>query len=417
LPLLISFTYVPAAIGAIGCMAIVRWVPSARLLWVLAAIVLGAVVLGVAGISLVSGAEADFLTPAWFQEMLNRLRVTEHRWLPSWWLTSGLFAAARREVREGGLFLLLMISNALFFRLLAIGAAQQVYRAGFDHLHARRVPPRRGRTGWMDRAVNCLMRGLPDRMRLIVVKDFRLFRRDPVQWSQSLIFLGLLTLYFSNIRRLTYDHSQIVWVNLISFLNVFVVGLLLSTFTTRFIFPMISLEGGRFWVLGLVPLGRGMLLWSKFTFAVGGSLVPCALLILLSDLMLRVPPILLGIHQLICVLLSFGLAGIAVGLGARWPNLREQSPARIAAGFGGTLNLVLSTLYIVAIVLLTALPCHFYLGTQTSESAGQLAYRLRLIGWLDIWVVGGVACSILLGVLATLAPMYIGIRALRRMEF
>ncbi|MBI3464865.1 MAG: hypothetical protein HY000_17690 [Planctomycetes bacterium] len=36
--------------------------------------------------------------------------------------------------------------------------------------------------------------------------------------------------------------------------------------------------------------------------------------------------------------------------------LREDSPS-IAAGFGGTLNLVISSIYIILVVLLTALPC------------------------------------------------------------
>ena len=44
--------------------------------------------------------------------------------------------------------------------------------------------------------------------------------------------------------------SAISYVNMVSFLNLAVVGLLLSTFTTRFVFPMISLEGRRFWILG-----------------------------------------------------------------------------------------------------------------------------------------------------------------------
>ena len=45
---------------------------------------------------------------------------------------------------------------------------------------------------------------LPVPVRLLIVKDLRLFRRDPLQWSQFLIFLGLLALYFFNIRRFTY---------------------------------------------------------------------------------------------------------------------------------------------------------------------------------------------------------------------
>ena len=38
---------------------------------------------------------------------------------------------------------------------------------------------------------------------------------------------------------------------------------------------MISLEGRRFWVLGLLPVRRETILWSKFLFAVGGSIIPC----------------------------------------------------------------------------------------------------------------------------------------------
>ena len=96
---------------------------------------------------------------------------------------------------------------------------------------------------------------LTPQMRLLIVKDLRLFRRDPVQWSQFMIFFGLLALYFANIRRFSYDVNYTAWVNMISFLNLAVVGLILSTFTTRFIFPMISLEGRRFWILGMLPVG------------------------------------------------------------------------------------------------------------------------------------------------------------------
>ena len=101
------------------------------------------------------------------------------------------------------------------------------------------------------------------------------------------------------------------------------------------------------------------------SMAVGGSIIPCSSLILLSDAMLRVSPKILASHQLTCVILCFGLSGIAVGLGAKMPSLREQSPSRIAAGFGGTLNLVFSTLYIILVVLLTAVPVQWPLKSLT----------------------------------------------------
>ena len=270
---------------------------------------------------------------------------------------------------------------------------------------------------WVDRGLTGLGWFLPLQVRLLMVKDLRLFRRDPVQWSQFLIFFGLLGLYFLNIRGLRYDEHQLAWVNMVSFLNLSVVGLLMSTFTTRFIFPMISLEGRRFWILGLLPVRRETILWGKFFFAVGGSIVPCGALVLLSDSMLRVPALVLASHQLTCLILCVGLSGIAVGLGARLPSLREQSPARIAAGFGGTLNLVVSTLYILAVVLLTALPCHFYLIAGNGPAFGLLAQRTDLRWWIDLWLVAGTAGSVLLGMLATVIPLRIGFRAFRRLEF
>ena len=44
---------------------------------------------------------------------------------------------------------------------------------------------------------------LPNPIRLLILKDLRTFRRDPAQWSQFLIFFGLLAFYFINIRRLS----------------------------------------------------------------------------------------------------------------------------------------------------------------------------------------------------------------------
>jgi ABC-2 type transport system permease protein len=416
-PFLAAFTYIPAGIGAIICVLIVRYMPSRRVV-VLGGLIAVGIVLSVwLGWSLTATLKRDLLTPSWFRGILDRLSFTEHRLLPSWWLSSGLLEAAQNEWSESVMFLVLMVSNALFFRQLAIWTAARSYRSAYSSLCGRRTFSRRIKLAWLDRWLIQAPPLLPKQVRLMVVKDLRLFRRDPVQWSQFLIFFALLALYFLNIRRFSYDVYYKGWVNMVSFLNVSVVGLLLSTFTTRFIFPMISLESRRFWILGLLPLKRDTILWSKFVFAVGGALIPSSLLILLSDVMLGVSGMIVASHQLTCLILCFGLSGIAVGLGARMPMLREESPSRIAAGFGGTLNLVFSTLYILVVVLLTALPLHFYLGTQSSAGSRLLAYRPELSDWLQFWLVAGTVVSLLLGLLATVVPLRIGFRTFRKMEF
>jgi len=418
-PFLVAFVYVPAALGALACLVIVHRLPQRPSQVLSAACVAGLALALWLLWSLTRGTQSNLLTPGWFEEMLSRLRIAENRLLPSWWLSTGLLESAQRDVRlvaDSVLFLALLIANALFLRQVALWTAARIYRPAYRRLHGRYFARRRTTATPIDRVLLHLTRFLSPQIRLLIVKDFRLFRRDPMQWSQFLIFTGLLVLYFFNIRSFSYDITYASWVNVVSFLNVSVVGLLLSTFTTRFIFPMISLEGRRFWLLGLLPLRRRTILWSKFAFAVGASLVPSSLLILLSDAILRVDGTILACHQLTCVVLCLGLSGIAVGLGAKMPNLREQSPARIAAGFGGTLTLVASTLYILAVVALTAIPCHFYVAGSPPHLSEVFGVSIRFFEWVRVWFFAGIAGSILLGIVATVTPLVIGFRAFDRLE-
>jgi len=289
------------------------------------------------------------------------------------------------------------------------------FRKGYSGLHSRQARETVARTSLIDRIAGYMLLMLPKPMRLLIIKDLRLFRRDPVQWSQFLIFFGLLLLYFANIDRFRQHQTDlrvVAWVNLVSFLNLAVVGLILSTFTTRFIYPLISLEGRRFWILGRLPVERDTILWGKFLFAAGGSWLPCASLVFVSDFMLDVSGIVVSVHQAICLMLCVGLAGMAVGLGAMMPNFHEQSPSKIAAGFGGTLNLVLSALYILLIVGMTALPCHFFL----------LSYHMDMPplilrpNFLTLWLTIGICGSLLLSCIATVVPLRSGLKAFRKLE-
>ena len=187
---------------------------------------------------------------------------------------------------------------------------------------------RGGGSGWyaLDAVFHRVFFFLPQPIRLLILKDLRTFRRDPAQWSQFLIFFGLLAFYFLNIRRLSYDVQSPYWRNLVSFLNLSVTALILSTFTSRFIFPLLSLEGRNFWVLGLLPLQREAILWGKFAFSAGISLVATEVLVVLSDLMLRMSPVMIALHVGMVAVLCLGLSGISVGLGARLPNLQGERP-------------------------------------------------------------------------------------------
>jgi ABC-2 type transport system permease protein len=418
-PFMLAFVYIPGALGGVLCLLVVRRLPRLQLhLSLLALLALAGGVFVV--YSLLNGVEHNLLTGVWFQEMLGRLQISEHRLFPSWWLSSGLLEAAsadaglgeQRAWAESLMFLSVLVSNALVCHLWMVHMASRHYRTAYSELVGSR-PSHKPRGGfWLDRLM-MFMPFLSPQMRLLIVKDLRIFRRDPVQWSQFLIFFALLSLYFMNIRRFSSDVNVVGWVNMISFLNLAVIGLILSTFTTRFIFPMISLEGRRFWILNLLPIERDTILWSKFLFASVGSAIPCVCLIMLSDVMLQISWLVVALHQLTCLMLCLGLSGIAVGLGAMMPNLQETSPSKIAAGFGGTLNLVVSAIYIVAVVLLTALPSHYYLVFMNAVDNDRAPKGMALAHWL---LIGGTGLALTVGIVATVFPLRRGLRAFRRLE-
>jgi ABC-2 type transport system permease protein len=427
-PLIVSFVYIPCSVGAICCLLIIYKLPQLRKILVIGAAI-GLLALTIPLVwNTVSSPQSKLFGSEWFQETLYRFRFTQQEWLPSTWMTYGLLDAARLtpvSVKGDGIdlpvaksvfSLALLISNALFLHVLTVWAGKRWFRASYAGFATRRTKRRTVRVAFTDRIVAALLFPFPRPIQLLLVKDWQLLRRDPVQWSQFLIFFGLLGLYFLNVDRFDNRESDIgyiTWINMVSFLNLAVVGLILSTFTTRFIYPMISLEGHCFWILGLLPVERDTILWSKFWFASLGSWIPCAMLVLLSDMMLQVPLLVVAVHQLTCVLLCLGLASIAVGFGAMMPNFRETSPSKISAGFGGTLNLVLSALYIMVVVVLTALPCHFYL------LAGRGPWGSEFVNpqYLKLWLVVGTGAAVFVGAMATFVPMRRGLRSFRRLEF
>ena len=409
---LVAFMWLTGSLSAVVCLALVNHFPQRhRMLW-LAALVVVAVLVVAWSLGLARETPGEVFSSVWLEGLVAKMRFSQKPLLPSQWMSAGLLAAARNQWHDAAFYGLVLLSNALVFQLMALAAARRWYRSGYSRAQGTKTSRRRLSFYALDRLLGGLLVGVQPRTRLLVFKDLRSFLRDPVQWSQFCIFLGLLALYFLNIRRFGYDVSSVYWRNIISCLNLSVTALILSTFTSRFIFPQLSLEGKKFWVLGLMPLERRSILWGKFVFAAAGSLVPAELLVVLSDLMLRVEGYMIALHMLTVWVLCLGLAAIAVGLGARLPNLNEDNPAKIAAGFGGTLSLLVSMVFIFAIVLLMAVPFHLYAASQEAKQFGLDFSQLHLRLWLAVSVV----TSLVIGALATWVPLRIGIRAFEKLE-
>jgi len=347
----------------------------------------------------------DFFSEATVKTVMDRIAFCQHWALPSRWVAHGMLAAGRGQAEEAGFLTLVLLSNVLFVGLVAHRLAFHFYRPIWETAQGSSGTRRYGSApfgaSWWDGALFFV----PFQLRQLIRKDVKTFLRNPSQWSQFVLFFGLLGLYVLNLPRFGLDSLQPYWHSLVSLLNLGATCLTMATLTSRFVFPQLSLEGRRIWITGLLPMRRTLILWGKFVFAAAGTFAISAVLIALSDVMLGLPLWALGAHMVVVACVCCGLNGLAVGLGAIYPRLGTDNPAKIVSSFGGTLNLICSICFIVLAITPVVVPLHFYmLGTW---DAAQMAVRLP------------VALGLVVGVSAAvcLVPMLVGARAFARMEF
>ncbi|MFO0925810.1 MAG: hypothetical protein U0736_02090 [Gemmataceae bacterium] len=409
----LGFVLLPGSAGAIFCFLLVNYIPKRRKeLVILAAVAL----LAVGGLwvrnliveSRVSQQSSESINES-ANLFLTRISFARSLWLPSAWVSRGLLAAGRGDLASSGYYLGLVWTNGLLLYLAAAWTAARLYRRGYNRTATGGDLRRKHGGGWMDALLGRALGFLAPGTRLLIVKDFRTFRRDPQQYGQVLLFTGLLVLYFTNIRRMFVRDIEWPYQNGISLLNLLSIALLLSAYTGRFIYPLLSLEGRKFWILGLLPVQREQVLWGKFVFSFAGGLVLAATLMCLSDVMLEMPVEVIALHLVTIAVLSAGLSGLSVGVGALLPNFRESDPSKIAVGFGGTVNLILGLAYLLVVVFLMAGPWHLFMVSTTPRD-------VRSPFMLPV-VLLSIAAGLVIGTLGVLVPLRMGIQALRRMEF
>jgi ABC-2 type transport system permease protein len=201
------------------------------------------------------------------------------------------------------------------------------------------------------------------------------------------MLFGLLAVYIFNLRHFSSQLSNPFWVHLVAYLNLGACSLNLATLTTRFVYPQFSLEGKRLWIVGMAPLGLVRVVKTKYWLAGSTALVVTLGLITLSCYMLDLPWAQTVYFAIAVTVMTFTLTGLAVGLGAIYPNFKEENPSKIVSGFGGTFCLVLSFLYILGSVVLLAFASPWTRAEPVPRAQlvlclGGFAALSLLIGWL-----------------------------------
>jgi ABC-2 type transport system permease protein len=360
------FVIMPALLGSWIIMFLVRilakpWVKKAAL--ILCSLALAALVFKVKPVSDEQAAARH--EEQMFEQLLHHTRLSLNPFLPSAWMAKSIIAWSEGLFRQGGFFFLVLLSNALMGLLVAFNVVgRSFYTSWTASMSSRaeqmqRKAEKKRQAGQRLSPAEWIMDQIPVMSRpvkALTLKDMRLFWRDPAQWTQFMIFFGLLCIYVLNLRNISFNFQSVFWETIISYLNLTASALTLSTLTTRFVFPQFSLEGRRLWIIGLAPLGLKKVLMQKFWSSCVVSMSITVSLMIVSSMMLHLTAGRVVFFAVSIAIMGASLSGLSVGLGALFPNLKEDNPSKIVSGFGGTLCLVLSFIYITCFVAFAALP-------------------------------------------------------------
>jgi len=400
LPLLI----IPGVIGSMVTLILVNVFPARRtrdILSVIAVLAAGGIVL------LFRVVRPERLArPEGFRSLVDFvavLRTPTSPLLPSEWASEATMSWLQYRLDYLPLYLLWSTAAAA----VVVGALMHrwLYIKGFSK--AQESAERWARSGVMHRASMAILRPLGVLRRELVLKEIRLFFRDSTQWSQLILLAVLVVVYVFNIKFLPLRGEGITFflVNVVPFLNLVLAGFVLASIAARFIFPGVSLEGRTLWLLRSSPMSVRDLLWAKFWVGTLPLLILAVSIVAVTNYMLAVTPFMFGVSVLTIVLMTFAVAGLAIGFGTLFPQFETENAAQIPTSFGGLLFMMTSIAVIAGVVVLEARPVYSYLAAKTF---GGSADPLEMII--------GFGLAALLCVAATIVPIRVALRRLENLE-
>lgn len=400
----VPFLIIPSALGSALTLVLVNVFPARRTRDILS--VIG--VLAAAGLVILFRLirPEQLARPEGFRslvEFITVLRGPTLPLLPSEWLQRTLMGSLTGPFDLLPLYLLW--STAAAFVVLGALLHRALYAKGFTR--AQEGAQRFAREGSGTRALRALLRPLGTLRRELVLKELRVFFRDSTQWSQLILLAVLVVVYVVNIKflPLTGDGVTFFIVNVIPFLNLALAGFVLASIAARFLFPAVSLEGRTWWLLRSSAMSMRHLLWAKFWTGTLPLLVLAVSIIVVTDSLLQVSPFMFIVSTLTITLMTFAIAGLAIGFGTMYPQFETENAAQIPTSFGGLLFMMSAIVLIGAVIMLEARPVYAYLSARAEGTAA-----------LPGDLVFGFAAAAALCLAATFVPLRLAQRRLESIE-
>ncbi|MDQ6768359.1 MAG: hypothetical protein M3Z54_00025 [Gemmatimonadota bacterium] len=401
---MLPFLFIPAAIGSAVTLLLVNIFPARRTRDILSVIA----VLAAAGVVLLFRLVRPerLARPEGFRslvEFISLLRSPTSSWMPSEWAAQGIMGWLRQDPELLPFYMLWSTAAAA----VVVGAVLHRYLFTRGFSKSQESGERWVRQGAIGRRVAKLLTPWGVMRRELVLKEMRLFFRDTTQWSQLILLTVLVVVYVFNIKFLPLRGEGVTFFlqNVIPFVNLILAGFVLASIATRFIFPGISLEGRTLWLLRSSPLEMRQLLWSKFWVGTLPLLGLALILVFATDVMLQVSGFMMAVSIFTITMMTFAIAGLALGFGALYPKFNTENAAQIPTSFGGLVLMMASVALIGLVIVIEARPVYQYLGAELLNTEPSIA---------GLWIGFGGAAAICLA--ATFFPIRIAIKRMKELE-
>ena len=400
IPLLV----LPAVVGSAITLILVNIFPARRTRDILSVIA----VLAAAGIVLLFRLlrPEQLARPEGFRslvEFVALLRTPTSPLLPSEWVQTGIMSWLTNEFDLLPFYLLWSTAGVA----VVTGAVLHRYLYPIGFTKAQESSQQTARDGRAGRVGRWLLSPFGTLRRELILKELRLFFRDTTQWSQLILLAVLVVVYVFNIKFLPLrgEGVTLFLVNVIPFLNLALAGFVLASVAARFLFPTVSLEGRTLWLLRSSPMPVRELLWAKFWVGTLPLLILALAIIGVTNALLQVEVFMFALSVFTITLMTFAIAGLAIGFGTLFPQFETENAAQIPTSFGGLLFMMTAIALIGGVIVLEAPAVYSYLSARAFGTPS------------DHWAMArGLGVAAVICVAATILPIRIALRRLEAVE-
>lgn len=336
----------------------------------------------------------------------NSMQTPNSPFLPTTWISDAIKAALHNETNT--YLLNTALAGTFAFMLIFFNnfTAQVSYFSGFSK---SQTTPRRLFAPLKYKGLDweSLLNFLPRESKAFAVKEIRTFFRDSSLWPQLFLMAALIAIYIYNFSVLPLDNTPIKTIylqNIFSFLNIGLAASVLAAISARFVFPAVSMEGEAFWIIQAAPIQTRTFLWIKFFLYYIPLIILAEVLVVSSNLLLKVSPFMMILSVLTIFCLVPAVVGLGIGMGAVYANFKSENPANVITSFGGLLFMILSFALIAMVIILEAGPVYKIF---MADLRGQSLSLIQIV-----WIFCSFTLAIILCLLSIFYPIHLGEKSL-----